>query len=50
MSNEDMGNCSYHYARENIDVDDSFGIGAGDSVGYDTFEDTEVTSEDVLTL
>ena len=39
-----------YYATEDIELDENLGINESDLVGYDKFEDTEVTSEDFISI
>ena len=38
------------YATEDVDSDENLGVDESDLISYDTFEDTEVTSEDFISI
>ena len=46
----DMNESNECYATEDVDSDENLGVDESDLISYDTFEDTEVTSEDFISI
>ena len=46
----DTDESNEYYAMEDVDLDENLGVDESDLVGYDKFEDTEVTSEDFISI
>ena len=46
----DTDESSEYYATEDIDLDEKLGVDKRHLVGYDKFKDTEVTSEDFISI
>ena len=46
----DMNESNECYATEDVDSDENLGVDESDLIGYDKFEDTEVTSEDFISI
>ena len=46
----DMNESNEYYATEDVDSDENLGVDESDLVGYDKFEDTEVTLEDFISI
>ena len=45
-----MNESNEYYATEGVDSDENLGVDESDLVGYDEFEDTEVTLEDFISI
>ena len=45
-----MNESNEYYATEDVDSDENLGVDESDLVGYDKFEDTEVTLEDFISI
>ena len=46
----DMNESNEYYGTEHVDSDENLGVDESDLVGYDKFEDTEVTLEDFISI
>ena len=45
-----MNESNEYYGTEPVDSDENLGVDESDLVGYDKFEDTEVTLEDFISI